>query len=583
MKDKFSKLKVRRAGVSVPLLSILTKNSFESGDIHSLKLFGDWAKQCGLSIIQILPLNDLGYGKSPYSSISAFAVDPIYISLYMLGINRTSRSDRIKTLKINHNRIKELKLKILKYHFLKKYNPKLKKELDKFLNEHNFLNSFGVFKILYEKNLGKHWSEWGKDSKYSEALCKKVIKTNEEDFYFQIWMQKVAFEQLKEIKKYLESIGVYLKGDMPILTSGNSADVWEKTHLFDLSLNSGAPPDAFSADGQNWGFPVINWNAMKKENFSWWKDRIQYIENFYHLYRIDHVLGMYRIWAVPIKVKKARMGYFHPQTGASVEEFKEVHLDPKEFVKKKIIYEFSKGKFAFHWDFYLSKEYNSFEEDTKRKLYELSVKHLEKDESNWRKNGEEILDFLMHNSNMLPCAEDLGVVPEFVRDSIHEKKIIGLDIIRWTRSFSDGSYIRPQDYRENAVSSLSVHDTSIGIAWWNELKEDEKRKAMEFTGIKEDYTIHQIIERLLEISLSTKSIFSINLLHDFLFEGKICRLENTKKHLFQKPNKHRINIPGTPEEENWSYRFSFFLEDLLHEDILNSKIKKIVKKSKRLN
>ncbi len=582
MHDKFKKLKVRRAGVSVPLLSVLTKKSFEAGDIYSLQLLGDWAKECGLSIIQILPLNDLGFGRSPYSSISAFAIDPIYISLHMLGIDQTSRSERIKTHKINHKRIKELKLAILNQHFKKKYNLKLKKELDNFLHAHEFLAPYGAFKILYEKNQGKHWTDWGKESGYSDELCKKVIRSNETEFYFQIWLQKVAFDQLKKVKAHFESLEIYLKGDMPILTSGNSADVWARTNLFELNLYSGAPPDAFSSDGQNWGFPVINWDEMRKEHFSWWKERIHYLENFYHMYRIDHVLGMYRIWAIPLKAKKARQGYFHPQIGTSLEEFKKEGLNPKDFTGKNILFEFKKGKFAFHWDFYLTREYNSHGEDTKRKLYELSIKHLKEDETRWRKNGEEILDFLIQNSRMLPCAEDLGAVPGFVRDSIHEKKIIGLDIIRWTRSFTDGSYIKPEEYRENAVSSLSVHDTSIALAWWHELKHEEKKRVMDFAGIQEDFTINQIMERLLEIALSAKSIFSINLLHEFLFEGKVCEIEDTKKHIFQRPDQHRINIPGTPEEENWGYRFTFFLEELLQEKQLNSKIKKMIKKSKRI-
>ncbi|HRG44923.1 MAG TPA: 4-alpha-glucanotransferase [Leptospiraceae bacterium] len=554
----------KRAGVSFPLLALLTKESFEGGDFHTLELMAEWGKHTGVSIIQILPLNDLGNGRSPYSSISAFAIDPLYISLHKLGINVRSRKERIVTLDLNLGRIRELKVQNLRIFYNKIFNETLKDIIKNFMNQHLWVTPYAAFKVLYNKNSGSHWKDWNYGSKYSLELQKEIIRENEEEFYFLVWIQYIAYQQLRDVKKKFEKEGVYLKGDMPILTSSNSADVWSRTELFDLSLNSGAPPDNFSEEGQNWHFPVIEWDRMKAENYSWWKERLEYLEHFYHLYRIDHVLGMYRIWAIPLGAKSAKLGFYHPQVGIKREEFLEVGLDPYDFVKREIIYEFQKDVFIFYWDFYKLEGYYTLPEETKKILYPLSHKHLEEDEAEWRKEGEDVLNFFFKNTEMQACAEDLGAVPSFVRDSIHENKIIGLDIIRWTRSFEDGSYIPADKYRPLAVSSLSVHDTSIALDWWNTASHEDQKAFRKLIHLKATHNDPSEIARaMLRFAFSTNSLFSINLLHDFVFDSSFFPEAATPNNMLYHPERHRINVPGTPEDKNWSYRFPFYVEDLL--------------------
>ena len=554
----------KRAGVSFPLLALLTKESFEGGDFHTLELMAEWGKHTGVSIIQILPLNDLGNGRSPYSSISAFAIDPLYISLHKLGINVRSRKERIVTLDLNLGRIRELKVQNLRIFYNKIFNETLKDIIKNFMNQHLWVTPYAAFKVLYNKNSGSHWKDWNYGSKYSLELQKEIIRENEEEFYFLVWIQYIAYQQLRDVKKKFEKEGVYLKGDMPILTSSNSADVWSRTELFDLSLNSGAPPDNFSEEGQNWHFPVIEWDRMKAENYSWWKERLEYLEHFYHLYRIDHVLGMYRIWAIPLGAKSAKLGFYHPQVGIKREEFLEIGLDPYDFVNREIIYEFQKDVFIFYWDFYKLEGYYTLPEETKKILYPLSHKHLEEDEAEWRKEGEDVLNFFFKNTEMQACAEDLGAVPSFVRDSIHENKIIGLDIIRWTRSFEDGSYIPADKYRPLAVSSLSVHDTSIALEWWNTASHEDQKAFRKLIHLKATHNDPSEIARaMLRFAFSTNSLFSINLLHDFVFDSSFFADATSNNNMLYHPERHRINVPGTPEDKNWSYRFPFYVEDLL--------------------
>lgn len=582
LRDKI--LSGKRAGVSFPLQSLLTRRSFECGDFYSLHLIKDWALDAGLSIVQILPLNDMGYGRSPYSSISAFAIDPIYISLHLLGIENYSRSRYIKTLNVNIKRVRQLKMEVLQKHFDSIKNEELFRELDGFAESFSWLTPYCAFRILYDRFEAQHWKEWQYGSTYSKALEREIISANRNTFYFLLWLQLVAYRQLSEVKSIYAKSNIFLKGDMPILTSGNSADVWSKNHLFIMDITAGAPPDYFNADGQNWGFPVINWSAMKMEGYTWWKERLAYIENFYHLYRIDHVLGMFRLWSIPLDAKSARFGYFYPQHGTTRKDFEEVKLKPEEFVKRELIYEFQKDKYIFYWDFYKYPGYESLPEEIKAKFYPLSNKYIQEDEAYWEQNGKEILDFLFSHSTMLPCAEDLGAVPGFVRELIHKEKIIGMDIIRWTRSLEDGHYIEADGYRENAVSALSVHDTSIALAWWQEISEDDKKAVLKLLDLEEYSTPEELLENLIYFAFSANSVFSIQLLHDYIVEKGLSHSKDIEKELdiYDHPNLHRINTPGTPESKNWGYRFPFYIEELIVHRNISNRIRKLLQKSKRI-
>lgn len=563
----------RRGGILVPLSSLLSKYSFESGDIYSLYPLGEFAKEVGFSIIQLLPLNDTGFGTSPYSAISAFAIDPLYISLHDLGIETYTRKKEFSR-KINHERIRNAKLVALR----KKYEENLvsnQTSAHQFLAKNPWCYAYAAFRQILSETNGSPWWTWKEDYQNPSQAKEICFSQKKDDTLFWVYLQKIAFDQLSAVKEHFEILGIFLKGDMPILTSKNSSDVWEYCDYFELNLHAGAPPDQFSPTGQNWGFPVLKWDVLKKTGYQWWKDRLRYLEHFFHLYRIDHVIGMYRIWAVPSHEETAVHGWFHPQIGTPKEKFLELGLNPDEFVAKHLIYEFKKDSFIFTWDFWKKSGYVELAEEIKAKLYPLSELNLANDENDWKEAGEEILDVFTSQSSMLPCAEDLGSVPNFIRESLSERQMLGIDVVRWTKSFETGDFIPPEGYRKFAISTLSTHDTSLVMDWWKrEGNLDEKIEHF-FTkrGKEKPNGDSEVLAGLLEFVFQTKSVFSIVMLQD------ICLNE---PEILSKPEEHRINVPGTSESLNWNYRFPYLIEDFANNVERNQALRSLLIQAGRL-
>ncbi|TGK53934.1 4-alpha-glucanotransferase [Leptospira kanakyensis] len=569
----FENVKKRRAGVLVSLPSIVSEHSFECGDIYSLIPLCDWAKDVGFSIIQLLPLNDTGFGYSPYSAISAFAIDPLYISLYKLDLNVKSRKREIRSLENHPIRIRNLKLEIIRKYYLEN-KKEATREATYFLEKHPWCYSYAAFRLLYEENHGSGWWEWPKEFQNPNHAKEYIFSEKRNEALFWVYLQKVAYDQLSEVKVHFEDSGVYLKGDMPILTSRNSCDVWEHPEYFIMDLQAGAPPDDFSKTGQTWGFPVLNWEVLEKSNYSWWKDRLSYLENFFHLYRIDHVIGMYRIWSIPKEDDTALKGWFHPQFGISKEEFINEGLDPKRFESLGLIHEFKSDHYIFYWDFWKEAAYQELNEETKAKLYPLSELHIKEEEKHWRESGEKILEIFESFSSMVPCAEDLGSVPSFIRESLFERQMIGIDVVRWTKSFTTGEFIPEASYRKNAISVLSTHDTSLVLDWWKNEGDLESKLQFFFDRLKKPRpkTEDQILLGLLSFVLGTSSLFSIQLFQDLAL-GVPSVLEN--------PEKHRINLPGTADHSNWTYRFPVLFEEFASDFKRNLTLRKLLLDSGR--
>lgn len=578
----------RRAGICFPLWSLLHEDSFECGDFLTLERILPFLKKSGLQIVQILPLNDCGLGQSPYNSLSGFAMDPLYISLHKAGIPLKSRKKTIATHSINKQRITEWKLKVLWEKFHTEFS-KLHHSLEEFISQYSWLKPYLTFKYYYKKHNGIHWLDWEKKEGlhgYEDKLYESLIanESSQKQILFEAWLQYLCFHQLKEIKQIYEENGLYLKGDMPILTSPNSCDVWLYRDCYRLDLQAGAPPDAFSKVGQNWGFPVLDWSILKKKDYSLWKDKLQYQEKFFHLYRIDHVIGLYRIWAIPKNAPNARYGYFYPQEGIPLKEFEKLKISSDICLKKGLVTEIQPGRFIFHWDFHLEPGFQDFTEAEKNAIFQLSFGNLPKDETSWRELGEENLKAFANFTSMAPCAEDLGTVPGFIRESLEQLEIFGIDVIRWTRSFDDGSMIPAKAYRKNAISTLSTHDTSIALSWfYNEVSFEERKKLREFflentqkstLNSKEENPIEDLA-LMVDFAFQTNSQICIPLLSDLLI-SYYHRIPDDW-HL------HRINTPATPEEKNWKYRFNFTAESLGEDLELVQTIQEGLKKSHRWN
>ena len=337
----------RKTGVVVPLGALYTASNQAVGDFPALKPFADFCKQSGFTVIQLLPVNDTGTQSSPYSGLSAFALHPIYIRLENLpefeDILKRSRNFSSayksfnKTFKyknrFDYEQISAEKIKLLHLYYTaleKKISPKKTKanpnpdttlapkfyeKLEKFTEENEWVISYAVFKNLKDDHFQASWKEWEEDK---QKLNHKQIETRwnnkalKSAHNFFVWCQMCAAEQFKDAADYVRSCGIVLKGDIPILMNEDSVDCWAYPEYFNQELRAGSPPDGENPVGQNWGFPTYNWQNISADGYKWWKDRVKAASRYYSAFRIDHVLGFFRIWAVNSKETTAFLGHTVP-------------------------------------------------------------------------------------------------------------------------------------------------------------------------------------------------------------------------------------------------------------------------------
>jgi len=585
----------RRAGVITPLFSLYSARSVGVGEFPDLKLLIDWCKKTGLSIIQLLPLNDVGFDFCPYDAQSSIALDPMYLSpVNLIGYNIRKFSKDIDALRqkfpikgprINYAFKKE-KLALLRKIFDDPSTSKTETDFIDFYKTHRlWLEDYAIFKILKEKFEGRGWVEWPEEFKTKkEETIEELIGENEETFFFHQWLQWQLFEQLSDVKVYANENGVLLMGDIPFLVARDSVDVWAHQNYFKLNLVSGAPPDLYFSRGQRWGMPPYNWDALAETNYEGLRRKVRYAEYFFHLYRIDHFVGLFRLWTILLS-------------------------EPEIFAGKNGCFDPS-------------------------------------NESFWREHGRRILNVMVQSSDMLPCAEDLGVVPECSYDVLQEYAIPGSDVQRWVRYWEEDCRFKSAEmYRKNSISMLSTHDTSPFCAWWQyeagtvdewffqkkceELKvpfelvrdklfdmkhsqhsrlqwkeevnseekllailersRDEARhlinaykasypersfywKHMTLPGNPEKDVSAKFMRTALESTAQAHSIFCLQLLQDWLSLANFNGRDSWD---------YRINVPGTVSENNWSLVAPCPLEALQNLSI-NSIIREIVTTSQRL-
>jgi 4-alpha-glucanotransferase len=589
----------RKAGVAIPLFSVYSKNSVGIGEIPDIKGLIKWAKQSGLSIIMLLPLNDMGYDNSPYNALSSFALDPVYISLKELReVNLEPFKKEISALKrkfkagssLVNFEVKNAKLKILFNIYNKTYVGGIPKFLDFKKENMHWLKNYALYKALKDFNYGDGWEDWNSGQRDCiEEVISEFESINKKQFDFIYWVQWQLFEQLKNIKKYASDNEVMIIGDIPFLVSRDSADVWANKSYFNLNMASGAPPDMYFANGQKWGMPPYNWEEIEKNNYDYISQKLKYAENFYAMYRIDHFVGLFRLWTIDINSKEERGGldgYFNP-----------------------------------------AEEYL------------------------WEEHGVKILNAMLNSTDILPCAEDLGVVPECSYKVLREYGVTGMEIQRWSKERSQRyDFYNEDEYRINSISSVSTHDSSLFFQWWlNEVgtidselfkrlcgyreitgerydaikselfdnehpdesrllwKEEinsvdiflgklqlsyeqawdmaalyldsfnEKKKfldyiACDYIGDMRDID-NSIIKSAIRKSMMTNSVFAVNLIQDYLSLDESCF-----KYFRERPS--RINFPGKINETNWRTILPVSIEKLTFL-AANDVIKNMISESKR--
>ncbi len=323
----------KKTGTAVPVSALRAKNSLMCGEFLDLIPFADFCKKSGLSIIQILPVNDTGTESSPYSALSAFALHPIYISVCALPefVSESGAAVKISALQKKHvsdkrfsyAEVRKEKLSLLHSIFnSKKESIITSAELQNWIDKNDWIKVYTVFSYYKTKNNEASWKEWKSFTnpgieQINAVWAKPELK---EELLFFAWVQMRLDNQFTKASSYCKSLGIALKGDIPIMMNEDSSDAWAYPQFFIQSLRAGSPPDGPNPVGQSWGFPIYNWDALAKDDYSWWKNRLMVSSRYYSMFRIDHVLGFFRIWAAGEYDCTSAAGFPIPNAGISVTE-----------------------------------------------------------------------------------------------------------------------------------------------------------------------------------------------------------------------------------------------------------------------
>ncbi|HEY5912241.1 MAG TPA: 4-alpha-glucanotransferase [Verrucomicrobiae bacterium] len=319
------------AGISIPVFSLRTNRSFGVGEFSDLKLLADWCQQTGLKLIQVLPVNDTTATHTwtdsyPYAAISAFALHPIYISLTEVAerVNHGIVSEleeerkRLNNLQaIDYEAVAAAKTRCLErlYPLQKERTFKSRGFRQFFQQNKKWLVPYAVFSHLRDQYGTADFTKWPAHRECAESDVTKLASEDSEtcdSVRFHFFVQYHLHRQLADAVRYAHQRGVILKGDIPIGVHRTGSDAWQRPDLYHMDMQAGAPPDAFAAKGQNWGFPTYNWPKMKATGYAWWKQRFEQLGRYFDAFRIDHILGFFRIWSVPVHAVEGIMGHFVP-------------------------------------------------------------------------------------------------------------------------------------------------------------------------------------------------------------------------------------------------------------------------------
>ena len=521
----------------MPLFALRGEKDLGIGDVAALREFIDWAAEVGFKLVQLLPINEIGADNSPYNAISAMAIEPTTLHLAPNSPQDLTREDfdaAVADVDLNALRLGAVKyrpVKKLKLHLLEKAFSNFFAHADEHRQsefrtfseqESAWLRDYGLFRVLMEENDDNAaWNRWQPQHQTIEKACgwlrdlphdRQAALTRRESFL--CYVQWIAHEQWRAVKMYAEERGVALMGDIPFGVSYCSADVFARQDEFILDWFGGAPPephfkdDAFTQKwGQNWGIPLYRWDNMRANNFEWWRQRVRAVRRIFHLFRIDHIQGFYRIYAFPWRPRRNK-------------EF--LPLDEHQMLERT-------GGRAPH---FVPRDDNT----------------PENREAN-KREGEEYLRVLLEEAGgRRVIGEDLGVVPEYVRPNLRSLGIAGFKIPQW--EMHRGMIIPGQMYERLSVATYATHDHEPIRALWNEAFErpfkagEQARATLEkialFAGlnskIDELEFDTEFYPAIMEALFRCDSWIAIVMITDLL------------------ARKYRFNVPGTKASLNWTRR-----------------------------
>ncbi|MBR4755726.1 MAG: 4-alpha-glucanotransferase, partial [Bacteroidales bacterium] len=477
----FDSLPWRGAGVAIPVFSLRSEESFGVGEFKDLKKLADWASATGQSVIQILPINDTTMTRTwtdsyPYNANSTFALHPQFISLPDAGVKQTkeykSLQKELNALpQIDYERVNNEKDRLLRAAF----KTVGKKDMDSpayqsfYSANSHWLIPYAAFCVLRDENGTPEFGKWKEMDVYSDSAVAAFRQTRGEEMDFYCWEQYCLDVQLKDAVAYAHSKGVAIKGDLPIGISRTSVDAWQYPALFNLDSQAGAPPDAFSEDGQNWGFPTYNWEEMAKDGYGWWKARLGKMSEYFDAFRIDHILGFFRIWEIPLGIKSGLLGHFNPALPYSYDELKGRGFNPEcgLFVPDP----HREGWYHPRISSQNTEDFATLDEGMKNAYNDLYNDFFyRRHNSFWKETAMKKLPALLDSTKMLACGEDLGMIPDCVPDVMSGLNILSLEVQRMPKS-PEKTFDEPWTYPYLSVCTTGSHDTSSLRAWWEEDRE----------------------------------------------------------------------------------------------------------------
>ena len=539
------------AGILEPVFAIRTENDLGIGDTEGVRQMIDWCARHGLNILQTLPINELSDDNSPYNAISSLAIEPATIAISPATIpdlaperfQELASPELVAELRegpVNYPKVKALKRRLLEAAFEGFYQQHFHLKTERalqfrsFLKENeDWLSDYALFRLLMEENGGSSaWDRWVPDHHSRTSARKWLLSLPEQrrdelkrKRVFFIYVQWLAFGQWQALKAYGTAKKVNLMGDIPFGVGRFSADVWANRTLFDLDWSGGAPPekvfkvDAFTEKwGQNWGIPNYRWDKLRQCNFDWWRTRVGNIQKVFHLYRIDHVLGFFRIYSFP----------WTPDRNA---EF--LPLTEAEAASK------TGGRLP---------GFKQFPDDT--------PEHKAANQA----QGEEIMRVVLEGSGETTVvAEDLGVVPDYVHPTLQNLGVPGFRIPMFFRDYG-GRYSDPKHYPRLSLAQPTTHDhPPLAAAWaesWQNIDAGKDVEAnrhelwaiMEFAGLGTSEpprqfsgALHEGFTRAVMQSASWLVVFQITDVFGMTA---------------------RFNTPGSVAATNWSYRLPQTVKEL---------------------
>jgi 4-alpha-glucanotransferase len=482
----------RRSGILIPLFSVPSDTSWGIGDIGDLRHVVSWLAAAGQRVLQLLPINEMAPGQqSPYSAISAMAIDPIYLDVEAIpefiaagGLNALTAAevaelDRVrKAPSIEYRAIRRLKehaLRLAADRFVatevRRASPRAQ-SFAAFLDEQAWwLHDYALFRAVHAAEDERPWTAWPASLRRREMPAVSDAKYSlAGEVTFRQYVQWIAHTQWIEARAEARRLGVALFGDLPFMVDGDSADVWARQDQFFLDVSAGVPPDAFSDTGQDWGMPIYRWDALALDDFAWLRERARRSADLYDGYRVDHLVGFYRTYGRP---HDGRPAFFTP-----AEEADQVAL------------------------------------------------------------GERVLT-IFAGAGAEIIAEDLGVVPDFVRQSLSRLGVPGFRVFRWERYWhADGRpFIDPEDYPAMSVATSGTHDTETMTTWWESASGEERRQVASLRTMRriapDGGVDRDALLRALMASTSQLVLFPLQDVFGW---------------------RDRINEPATVNDANWTFR-----------------------------